>query len=108
MFVECKYVALFNIREEEVARGVVEKMGAGSIFSGYSIQKIDDILLVWSIKDESVHVHKMYVSNMGKWMDRIINGPNPRTYNEACIEDKFYTKSMFYSNNISIKVTKWE
>jgi hypothetical protein len=46
MFVECKHVALLNIGEEEVARGVVQKMGAGSILGGYSIQKTDDILFV--------------------------------------------------------------
>jgi hypothetical protein len=47
-------------------RGVVQKIGVGSILDGHSIQKTDDILLIWSIKDESIYVYKIYVSNMEK------------------------------------------
>ena len=36
-FFNCTYMALFNIEIKEVARGVVQKMGIGSILSGHPI-----------------------------------------------------------------------
>jgi hypothetical protein len=62
-------VALFNIKREEVARGVVHKLGVSSILGGCPIQVMNKIVLVQSIKDEMAHVYELYMSTIEDRMD---------------------------------------
>jgi hypothetical protein len=78
-FFNSTYVALFNIKGEEVARGVVQKMGIGSILGGRPIRVTDEVVLIRSIKDENAHVYELYMSTMGECMGKIIRWPQTQT-----------------------------
>lgn len=79
IFTYIKYVALCNIRGREVARGMVQTMDVDSILSGHPIWMANEIVFVWSIKDESADVYELHMATMEECMNKIIRWPHSQT-----------------------------